>query len=260
LQHLDPEKAKILRRRWRSLDELQKALEEIAESRDMSDHLLQAQVVRNRLIQRIEFLIDSRQRDVHYEELISPWMRQAEKPSHWLCYLVVLKDSERLALSHKKLVARAEAAAHAGVKALRPVQRRAVELLQGQRRKPTKNVVEQRAIQLAQAVEKEWLSIQSKRGRPTGKWVRKLRGKTRPQLKVEEVISIAAPVIEEFAATKIVFGRPSFRALHSVVEAYSEATSRNANRWLEPGQPLSQSVRQALSRYRRATAPKEPIS
>lgn len=252
LLRADPEKARILRRRWRSLDELQKALQEIAESRGLLDPMLQAQIIQNRLVQRIEYLVDSRVRDLHYEGLISPWMRHSERSSHWLCYLVSLENLRGRGWSLEKAIARADSVAAGGVDELSPVEKRAVELLQGARRKPNKNLIEQRAIILAQTVENEWFALTSKRGRPKQKWVRKPDKDERPRLKVEEVVSIAVPVIEEFAATRIVFGRSSFKALHFIVEAYSDTTARSAIRWLQARQPLSQTVRQALSRYRRA--------
>jgi hypothetical protein len=249
-----PAKAKFLDPRAASLKKLEGALRQIAVALEHDDSTLQAQIIRNRLIQRVEHLIDSRYRDLHYEEFIAPWMREAARPTHLLCYLVVLKDLKRPALSHNKLVARAETAADVGLSALRPHQRRAVELLQGKRKKPNKNVIEKRAIRLAQAVEKDWFAIKSQPGRPEGKWIRKPDGKTRPQLKVEEVVAVAAPVIEEFAEANIAFGHASFRALCCIVEVYSSATARSTNRALDARQSLSQSVRQALSRYRRSVS------
>jgi hypothetical protein len=102
---------------------------------------------------------------------------------------------------------------------LRPVKKRAVQLLTGQPRKPRKNIIEKRAICLVESIQRVWS--------PTK---RKSKDATRPiQLTITALISVAVPVIEEFAQKPIAFHKrgsdsdpPSFEALYSIVSAFAK--------------------------------------
>ena len=117
-----------------------------------------------------------------------------------------------------------ENAANVKAEELRPVERRAVEMLERgagkkQRVKPRKNIIEKRAIRLAERVERKWFSTKRK-----SKVGAKHDIDWPILLTITDVISIAAPIIEEFAKAPIAFHKrgsdsdpPSFEALYWVV-------------------------------------------
>jgi hypothetical protein len=88
------------------------------------------------------------------------------------------------------------------------------------RRKPKKNLIEKRAIPLADSIKRKWLA----KSKDTTK-----RNIQQPVLlSITDVISIAVPIIEEFAKEPITFRKrgsdsdpPSFAALHAIVCAYA---------------------------------------
>lgn len=124
-----------------------------------------------------------------------------------------------------------------------------MELLCGDRRKSKKNPIETLAIQLAQAVENEWFQSQAPIGRPSGKWNRNTGTPPGTLLTIYDLVTIAAPVIEEFSRHKIRRGSVSFDALLWTAYAYSDVISRKASsRKLHITPEL---VYQALSRARR---------
>src|SRR5262249_23812887 len=105
------------------------------------------------------------------------------------------------------------------------VERRAVEMLERgagrkQRAKPRKNIIEMRALRLAESVKREWFPNKQKS---------KIGAKHDVELSITDVISIAAPIIEEFARGPIAFRKrgsdsypPSFEALYCMVCAYAK--------------------------------------
>jgi len=88
---------------------------------------------------------------------------QSEEHTQWLAYLVRLESNKRKRLDRDDEI---EDATSITVASLNPVEKRAVELLSGRKRKPRKNYLEMRADQLANAVQREWFSPFKRAGRP----------------------------------------------------------------------------------------------
>jgi hypothetical protein len=126
---------------------------------------------------------------------------------------------------------------------LNPVERRTVELLRGQPPKPKKNLIEERAIRLAGLIKRDWgfskkrkshislahdklqQILQVAREEPEKQAAEPIQA---IQLTINDVVSIAAPIIEEFAQAPISLHKfrsgsdpASFDALYSVVCAYA---------------------------------------
>jgi hypothetical protein len=127
-------------------------------------------------------------------------------------------------LSRKEAI---ENAASVRAEELNPVERRAVEMLERglgkkQRVKSRKNIIEKRALCLAESVKRKWFPNKQKSK------VGAKHDVDRPVLlSITDVISIAAPIIEEFAKRPIAFRKrgsdsdpPSFEALYWIVRAY----------------------------------------
>jgi hypothetical protein len=163
------------------------------------------------------------------------------KPSeHWACYLVRLESNLRRIglnrgaprLKRKRSDERKDAiddATSVKLEELTPIERRAVELLKRgagkQRVRPRKNFIEERAIRLAESVKRKWFPPKRK----PKVWA---KHDLQPPitLSITDVISIAAPIIEEFAKEPILFRKrgsdsypPSFEALYSAVCASSKS-------------------------------------
>ena len=87
---------------------------------------------------------------------------------------------------------------------LSPVERRALAILNGAQRVAKKNILERRAIKLADAVTAEWFSPRGKQGRPAGSKIKLARkAMDNPRLaSVAEVIEAILPIIEQLAGPK----------------------------------------------------------
>jgi hypothetical protein len=88
---------------------------------------------------------------------------------------------------------------------LSPVERRAVRLLCGAKRKPKKNAIETTAIALANAVRADWFATTRGKGRPKGTSSQKIKLvdlQYKVPLSIAEVVAIVKPLIEEFAGTE----------------------------------------------------------
>jgi hypothetical protein len=241
------------RKKQKHLDDLEDILCTIAKGRKFAEPERQAQAVRNKLVGRIDYRRSSQARWLHYGRFID------KNSDLRLCYLIrltndQLKISQRRG-SRSRTAAREEAAAIKNISQLDVVERRAFDILKGARRKPRKNPIEKRATQLADAT-KENLFAPRRAGRPKGKWTRKPDAKARsfealkPRLTLTDLVSIAAPIIEEFAgkiaapiveefADKTIRPNNAFMALRHIVCAYSERPPRDLT------------LQHALSRARR---------
>jgi hypothetical protein len=256
------------RQRKPHLNRLLGSLRSIAKDHlGLKDSGSEAQKTKSRLLRRIANHEAALVRDRRYQLSIDPWRREAGKPSErWARHLVRLKNNRQKIglkrgtqrLNWKEANKRAiENAAAVKTEELNPVERRAVELLRGGKRKPIKNKIEVDAIRLAESVEQDWFSNQRK---PTVKerkvWEAFKRVKANQgaagvytqsieksiadfeadlgdlnlssPLSITDVISIAAPIIEAFAKKPIAFRKrgsdtilPSFEALYSIVCAYA---------------------------------------
>jgi hypothetical protein len=241
------------RKKQKHLDDLEDILCTIAKGRKFAKPERQAQAIRNKLVGRIDYRRSSQARWLHYGHFVD------KNSDLRLGYLIRLTNNQ-LKISQRRgprsrAAAREEAAAIKNISQLDVVERRALDILKGAHRKPRKNPIERRAIQLAAAT-KEKLFARRRAGRPKGKWTRKPDTQARsfedlkPQLTLTVLVSIVAPIIEEFAgkiAAPIVeeFGdktiRPNkaFMALRHIICAYSETPPRDLT------------IQQALSRARR---------
>ena len=149
---------------------------------------------------------------LYQTQRIIPWERRPYKPSiEWAAMLVRLKRNEqRIGLSRDSArLSRAvpiEDASSIKFAELRPVEKRAVELLCGKRPKPKKNLVEARAIRLADAVRSDWFTKAGEIGRPKGTHSQKIGiegSRYKVPLSMAEVIAIVKPLVEDFSGTAV---------------------------------------------------------
>jgi hypothetical protein len=217
-----------------------------------ADPALQAQAIKNKLVRRIDYRRSSHARDLHYGHFVEG------NSDLRLCYFIRL-TSNQLKRGQRR------AAAIKNISELEVIERRAFDILKGAHRKSRKNLIETRAIQLAEATKDKWFSPR-RTGRPKGykrKWTRKPDAKLfeayqaaadedrsfealKPLLTLTELVSITAPIIEEFAG-KIMQQNKAFTALWHIVCAYSEIITRETRRDLRINK---KTVQQALSRVR----------
>src|SRR5262249_37436941 len=173
--------------------------------------IAEAEKTKRRLLRHTENHKAARLRDQRYDASIESWRSAVEKPNkRWACHLVRLESNRQSIgrlrgphpLSRKKAIERAiNDAARVKAEELTPVERRAVEMLERgagrkQRAKPRKNIIEMRALRLAESVKREWFPNKQKS---------KIGAKHDVELSITDVISIAAPIIEEFARGPIAF-------------------------------------------------------
>jgi hypothetical protein len=209
--------------RRKKLHELKVTLCKIANERDFEKPDLQACLVRNKLLNRIERVKQNRFRDWHYSLFVKPSMTERRTYGGWIPHLIERATKKR--------------------KATKAVKQRAIELLRGEAKKPKKNLIEERAIRLAEVVKQEWFLNSAGKGRPKGerkpdaKIFKKnsdglpIFGSGKIPTAVIDIIRVAAPVIEEFAQKKIGSRGDPFDALFKAVEAYStEIVGRTSHR------------------------------
>ncbi len=239
------------RKKQKHLDDFANILCTIAKGRKFAKPELRAQAIRNKLVRGIDHHRSSQARWLTYGHFVD------ENRDLRLCYLIrltnnQLKISQRRG-SRSRTAVREEAAAIKNISQLDVVERRAFDILKGARRKPRKNPIEKRAIQLADAT-KEKMFAPCRAGRPIGKWTRKPDAKARsfevlkPQLTLTDLVSIAVPIIEQFAG-KIRRPNEAFTALWRIVCAYLDIITRETE---QRDLLISEkAVQQALSRARR---------
>jgi hypothetical protein len=190
-------------------------------------------------LRHIAYQEAARLRDQRYDARIARWRSVVEKPAErWARHLVRLETNRRSIgrlrgphpLSRKKAIEMAiNNAARVKAEELTRVERRAVEMLERgagkkQRVKSRKNIIEIQAVRLAESVKRNWFPNKQKSKAGAKHDV------DRPiLLSITDVISIAAPIIEEFAKGPIAFRKrgsdsdpPSFEALYWMVCAYAK--------------------------------------
>jgi hypothetical protein len=186
--------------------QLEAALEKIAKGCGRRDSKLQALITTNKLLRRIDDYRSSRARFRHYGHFVGLQRTERARREGWLCYVIRLTHNERNIGRRRGLVAGTKSSAIADattivhVDQLNPVEQRAYKILRGGRRpkEGTKHPIEKRAVELAEAVETEWFTALPRKHRKEQSF-----GMLKPLLTISEVVSIAAPVIEEFAREKI---------------------------------------------------------
>jgi hypothetical protein len=247
------------------LNHLETSLCTIAKDLKLADPELQARAIRKELVRRIHYLRSSVACQWRYGRFVESGEHQSKRSDAWLCYVIRYTNNRRK-LGHRRgykpmgnpASARKEAAAKASTiktrDQLTPVEQRAFDLLKGGRHKSDKHPIEQRAIQLAKAVEDEWFNARQE-GRPKGKWSRKPDAEAesfdalKPPLTLTDLVSIAREVIEDFARRKIALRDVTFAALWHIVCAHSEVIIRKTS-----GRNIDisrKAVQEALSRIRR---------
>jgi hypothetical protein len=181
--------------------DLASALERLANVRGISDPTEAGEELKRKILRAIERKKSDKRRNWSYEtKTLGPWRQKAQVPSlnlatNW----VRLKHNEQTRVNREAAI---ENASCATFDKLSPIEKRAVELLRGGKRKPKKNVIEERAIALEQAVRADWLVATRGRGRPKGTSSHKHMD-FRVPLSIAELISIAKPLIEDFSGGRI---------------------------------------------------------
>jgi hypothetical protein len=224
------------RERANSLKNALSGLRVIAKNLGAENPDAEAEKTKNRLLRHIANQEAARVRDQRYDASIASWRSVAQKPNkRWACHLVRLDSNMRSIgrlrgphpLSRKEAIEWAiNDAASVRAEELCPVERRAVEMLERgfgkkQRVRSRKNAIEKRALRLAKRVKRKWFPNKQNSKVGTNHDV------DRPiRLSKTDVISIAAPIIEEFAKGPIAFRKrgslsnpPSFKALYWIVRA-----------------------------------------
>ena len=223
------------------LNHLETSLCTIAKDLRLADPESQAHAIRKELVRRIDYHRSWIARNWRYGRFVESGEHQSKRSDAWLCYVIRYTNNKRKLGQRRgsKPMGNPASARKGAIKQastiktrdqLTPVEQRAFDLLNGDRRKSDKHPIEKRAIQLAKAVEDEWFS-RRQQGRPIGKWTRKpdaeapLFEALKAPLTLTDLVSIAAPVIEKFAG-KITRRSNAFTALCHVVCAYSEVITR----------------------------------
>jgi hypothetical protein len=190
---------------------LLRTLTEIARRRGFDDPAECANATERKILRAIQRKMTDKLNNWHYQKFkeqrnkaASKEHIQSEEYTRWLAYLVRLESNKRKRLDRDDAI---EDATSTTVADLNPVEKRAVELLSGRKRKPRKNYLEMRADQLASAVQREWFSPFKRAGRPRGtdsskRIIIKDCSYDVP-LSASEVIDAVMPAIDELAGNKI---------------------------------------------------------
>ncbi|HEY7297223.1 MAG TPA: hypothetical protein VH684_04735 [Xanthobacteraceae bacterium] len=219
--------------------ELLRTLTEIAKQRGSDNPAECANATRRKILRAIERKRSDKLNDWHYQRSAKKSRDEAsELDIGWASYLVRLKSNEKKRLARDDAI---EDAKGVTVTDLTPIERRAVELLCGVKRKAKNNFLEKKAEVLASAVKTDWFSSHKSAGRPQGTNSRKAIQITELSyyvpLSTSEVITTVIPLIEEVAGTssrddaKLVLPAV-IAAVHTVhPHASQESISRLARRF-----------------------------
>jgi hypothetical protein len=248
-------------RNHRAVARLEAVLVKIAEGCGRRDPRLQAQIAINKLLRRIDNCRSSRVRFWRYDHFVGSRWTKRERRERWLCYLIRLTHNKRTIGRRYGLVAGTKPSAIADATTierldqLTPVEQRAYKILRGDRRpkEGTTHPIEKRAIKLAEAVEAEWFTTPPRKQRKDQSFETKDQSfeMLKPLLTISEVVSITAPVIEEFAQEKISAKNLGFEALDRTISLCSDVMTRKAS--ASRGKAVSKkSLLVALSRMRSA--------
>jgi hypothetical protein len=193
-------------------DDLASELTRLAELRGLADSAEAGAKWKRKILRAIERKKSDKLRNWSYEtRTLIPWRQKAQVPSiGWATMLVRLKHNEQAVgkLRGTKRFDREAGSKNASevtFEQLSPVERRAVRLLCGAKRKPKKNAIETTAIALANAVRADWFATTRGKGRPKGTSSQKIKLvdlQYKVPLSIAEVVAIVKPLIEEFAGTE----------------------------------------------------------
>jgi hypothetical protein len=220
---------------------LEGALKSVATALKLPEE--EGQKIKGRLLRALDRAWTEQMRDRNWNQSIRQWRVGAEKPSEqWACYLVRLESNRRRrGLERGKQQFTEKEAREWAIKdatrikfeELSLVEKRAVELLRGKRQKAKSRKAiankrlfvrlrqhpEERAIKLAEAVQKTWFPRKTK--------LKTLSGDTKPRLSIVDVVSITSPILKNFAQKRIPFhvlgspDPPLFEALYCLVFIYA---------------------------------------
>lgn len=218
--------------------ELRLRLTKIAKQRGFDDPVECATATTRKILRAIRRKRSDKLNSWHYEKFKEQrdkavWKqhRQSEEYIQWVAHLVRL-ESNKLQRFNRDDV---KGATSGTVADLNPVEKLAVELLCGRKRKPRKNSLEKRAEQLANAVQRGWFSPNKRIGRHPGtdscKGIAIEGNWYDVPLSASEVIDAAMPVIDELAGNKISGLRALVAAVHTIASSTSlESIARMATR------------------------------
>jgi hypothetical protein len=218
--------------------ELLRRLTEIAKQRGFDDPVACATATTRKILRAIRRKRSDKLNSWHYEKFKeqrdkAEWKQhsQSEEYIQWVAHLVRLESNKLQRFNRDDVI---KDATSGTVADLNPVQKLAVELLCGRKRKPRKNSLEKRAEQLAKAVQRDWFSPNKRIGRHPGTDSRKGIAEGNwydVPLSASEVIDAAMPVIDELAGNKISGLRGLVAAVHTIASGTSpESIARMASR------------------------------
>jgi hypothetical protein len=219
--------------------ELRRALVEIATRRGLDEPDERVDDSKRKILRAIERARSEKLNAWSYQRFKEKtWKRVPLRPTvRWAIILVRRAANEypSLRLSSQPRLNREEAIINATSITrfdLRPIERRAVEILRGSRPKSKKNVVEARAIALAARVNRDWFSANKAPGRSRGASSCKrieIRGHSYyVPLSVTEVIATVMPSIEDLAGPSNEPRIPLLRALVAAVQIEFPGISRDS--------------------------------
>ena len=218
--------------------ELLLRLTEIAKQRGFDDPVACATATTRKILRAIRRKRSDKLNSWHYEKFKeqrdkAEWKQhsQSEEYIQWVAHLVRLESNKLQRFNRDDVI---KDATSGTVADLNPVEKLAVELLCGRKRKPRKNSLEKRAEQLAKAVQHDWFSPIKRIGRHPGTDSRKGIAEGNwydVPLSASEVIDAAMPVIDELAGNKISGLRALVAAVHTIAPSTSpESIARMATR------------------------------
>jgi hypothetical protein len=244
------------------LNSLKAVLSRIAKARGLDKPEMQAQFIRNKLTRSIEHHRSDVACMRQYDQFLERSLILTKPADYSLYYLIRLTQNKRTIGRRRRLLSGTtsasidDAATIKNFDQLSPVEQLAYAFLKRARRprKNTQHPIERRAFALAEAVKADWFPKRVVTGRPKGKWQRKPAdtheswdSETLP-LTIPDVVSIATPIIENFAQCKITRKSETFDALYRFIQANSDVIQRHTpKRSLQISQ---KSVYQALRRSR----------
>jgi hypothetical protein len=214
---------------------LRDALAEIAKQRGLPDEV--AIETKRNILRAIRRKKSEKLNTLSYQRFKEKSWIPLRPTVEWAIILV-----RRAAIEHPSLkpgvrrLNRQEAINHATsitLAELRPVERRAVEILCGGRPKSTKNLVEERAVRLATAVNRVWFSANKCAGRSRG--TSSFKGIKIGQvslydvpLSMTEAIAAVVPLIDDLAGMSNRACIPVLPALVPAVQIYFPGASRDS--------------------------------
>jgi hypothetical protein len=215
-------------------DELLRALAEIAKQRGLDEPVERANESKRTILRAIQNAKSEKLNAWHYQQFKEKTWIPLRPTVKWANILVRRAANEHrfLGLSIQPRLNREEIIKSSTSRTrpkLRPVERRAVQILRGARLKSKKNFLEERARRLANAVNRDWFSANKRpRGASSCKRI-EIRGHSyHVPLSVAEVIAAVTPSINDLAGTSNKGCILVWRALLAAVQIALPGASRDS--------------------------------